>query len=401
MGKVFVSLLATTVAVSAGLGFAARTASAEWPSWLGGPSATKSKPSSTAKKSGGNPFSTAKKSGGTFGPDGKPRDAAGNTVKTASEKFSAGMASVGNSFKGVFQKTSQQGSGKAKPQSDALSLSNPAHPSAEFFVSVARLQERSGNYQGAIEQFKRALEVDKYHLGALLGLARLYDRQDQLSEATKYYLRATEHYPKEPAALNDLGLCFARQDMFAESVAVLERAVALQPDRVLYRNNLATVLVQTDRIDEAIECLTRVHGKTVAHYNVGFLLNKRGKKSAALEQFELAAQNDPSFAAARQWVETLSAELGSPVSKPAPTAIISDGGKPPADRPTKSFGGLNDHRANRGKPPRGPALQMTPERVPAPSREPANLDADEPAAKETRIQPLPPIDGSWSGQRRF
>jgi hypothetical protein len=49
----------------------------------------------------------------------------------------------------------------------------------------------------------------------------------------------------------------------------------------------------------------------VAHYNVGFLLNKRGQTAAALEQFQLAVKADPTFEAARQWVDSLSASQNS------------------------------------------------------------------------------------------
>ena len=46
----------------------------------------------------------------------------------------------------------------------------------------------------------------------------------------------------------------------------------------------------------------------MAHYDLGYMLNKRGMKAAALQEFTLALQVNPGMALARQWVERLSRE---------------------------------------------------------------------------------------------
>ena len=46
----------------------------------------------------------------------------------------------------------------------------------------------------------------------------------------------------------------------------------------------------------------------MAHYDLGFLLNKRGMKDAALQEFSLALQLRPGMVLARQWVERLTQE---------------------------------------------------------------------------------------------
>ena len=89
-----------------------------------------------------------------------------------------------------------------------------------------------------------------------------------------------------------------------------QQAVALRPQHALYRNNLASVLVVLGRTDEAYAQLAAVHGKAVAHYNLGYMLQRRGSKDLAVAQFELALAADPSLEAAQQWLAALQAEAG-------------------------------------------------------------------------------------------
>jgi tetratricopeptide (TPR) repeat protein len=59
------------------------------------------------------------------------------------------------------------------------------------------------------------------------------------------------------------------------------------------------------RYDEAIEQFTVVHGPAIAHYNLGYLLEKRGNHQQAAVFFEKATTIDPNFTPARQRYEML------------------------------------------------------------------------------------------------
>ena len=74
------------------------------------------------------------------------------------------------------------------------------------------------------------------------------------------------------------------------------------------RNNLAALMVEAGQPQEAFRQLRAVYDEPVAHYNLGFLLNKRGLKPAALQEFSTALQMSPGMGLARQWVERLSKE---------------------------------------------------------------------------------------------
>lgn len=218
---------------------------------------------------------------------------------------------------------------KVVPAVDPISLANqPQKPSADLYVSMAQIQERAGGFSEASGMYEKALELDPKHRGALIGLARLYDRQDRLADAMGMYQRAAQLYPKDSSVLNDLALCYARQNQLERSRQALEQAIALVPDKPLYRNNIAVVCVEMDRIDEALAHLQHAHGPAVAHYNLGFLLQQRGRRREAAAHFSSALAADPSLTQARDWLAALQGAApttGHPAQSPrgeqdAPTA---------------------------------------------------------------------------------
>jgi len=228
---------------------------------------------------------------------------------------------------------------KAPPKNDPTSLATgitPTKPSD--YVAMGENLEQNGDGEGARRMFHKALEMEPHHLGALIGLGRHFDRQGQLERASEHYLEATKYHPKEAVAFNDLGLCYARQRRYDDAVKALSRAVDLEPDSALYRDNIATVLVALGRTSEALAHMTDAHGPAIAHYNLGFLLSKRGLNEAAVEQFQLALRYNPSMEEARDWVMALTLpEQGAPApgvpeqafaSAPATIPVEPSGAEP-------------------------------------------------------------------------
>ncbi len=189
---------------------------------------------------------------------------------------------------------------------DSLSLAKkPNKNNPDLIVAVAQMHERAGKLDDAEAQYKKALKANPKHLNALVGYAHLQDRRSKFEEATKLYQKAIAAHPTEAAVYNDLGLCFHRRGMMNESHSSLVKAVELAPERKLYRNNLATVNVEQGNLDAALAQLTAAHGQAAGHYNLGYLLAKKGDRAGALVHFQQAAVFDPTLAAAQQWAAKL------------------------------------------------------------------------------------------------
>lgn len=254
---------------------------------------------------------------------------------TADESsWTAPFKKLGDTMSSPFKGADKSESAKIA-ELDTIALANKvAEPKASLYVQLAKMHERNGKLNEAVGEYDRALDIDPKDLSALLGLAQMYDRIGRYEEALVFYGRAIKVAPDNATIHNDLGLCLARSDNMKDAAAAMRRAVSLDPKKVLYRNNLATVLLELGRVDEAYETLESVHGAAVAHYNVGFLLNKKQRQAEALKHFELAATLDPSLKEAHQWVASLGGKpLPASVAKSSPSPVVETPVVAPAPAP--------------------------------------------------------------------
>jgi tetratricopeptide (TPR) repeat protein len=190
-------------------------------------------------------------------------------------------------------------------EDDAISLKNGAHPGSQTYVALARVYEQAGKTAEAEAQYQLALKQSPDDLSALLGYAHLKEQLGKPAEALDLYQRATKKYPQQASVHNNLGLCLARQNRLDEAAAAIGQAIQLEPTNLLYRNNIAAILVDQNKSQEAFLQLRQVHGDAVANYNMGYLLNKKGRDQAAMVYFGQALKADPSMVAARQWLDRL------------------------------------------------------------------------------------------------
>ena len=180
-----------------------------------------------------------------------------------------------------------------------------AKPDAELYVTMARLQERSGHWDKAASEYDKALKLNSKYLPALLGYAHLKDGHGDFDGATKLYQRAIKAHPKEAGLYNDLGLSYQRRGMLNDAAKSLAKAVELRPDRKLYRNNLATVLFDLGKPQESLSQLVVANGQAVGHYNLGFLFGRAGQPQQALVEFRQALAHDPGMVEAHDWIAHL------------------------------------------------------------------------------------------------
>jgi len=240
--------------------------------------------------------------GGPWGPGGA------SCVQAAPKPDSASPSigqSISDGFKSGIKKLSDAltPDTPVKSPEDPVSLNTKAKPSPELYVSMGQLAEQQHRLDDAERRYQEALKLNPKHLGALVTYARFKDRQDQFDEALRLYQQAAKAHPDQAVVFNDLGLCYARRKRIRESLPHFERAVQLKPKEVLYRNNLATVLVELGNVDRAFEQLSAVHDEATAYYNLGYLLQQKGRTKAAIVLFTKALEKNPSMTEAQVWLE--------------------------------------------------------------------------------------------------
>ena len=255
--------------------------------------------------------------------------AAGVSAAEKENGFTSMVESVGSSIKSGFNKVTESVSPKPKKNSittsDATSLLVKAKPSAKLYVAVAQTYVSGDNLQEAADMYKKALDIEPGNVDALAGLAQLKDRQGAYGEAIILYEKAAKAHPNDAIVFNGMGLCHATHDNFKAALPALERAVQLAPRELKYRNNIAMVLVEMGRYGDAFAHFKTQYDDPVAHYNLAYLLQKRGDKQMALQHFAAAVQKNPQFEEARTWLNHLAGEQSpqqttsqyQPVQQPA------------------------------------------------------------------------------------
>jgi len=198
------------------------------------------------------------------------------------------------------------------------------------------------NFEGAIEQFTKASEMDpKQHViwgnmaEAYAGLAAKPggDANAAFQKAFDSYNKAIELNPADAAYINNYGLLLAKAKKFDEAKAQLNKAAALDaPNAGKYFYNLGAVLVNTGNYGEAESVFKQAIAADAnyadAHYQYGVCLMAKAQTTAdgkvvppegTKEAFEkyLALKPDGPFAdGAKGMLQALGATLDTKYENP-------------------------------------------------------------------------------------
>lgn len=174
-----------------------------------------------------------------------------------------------------------------------------------LYVAAARLSEKSGRYEAALNQYNMALKADGTDRNALIGMARLQHRLGKTDAAIRIYHDALNIYRNDSVIMNDLGLCYARNKQLDQAISVLRAATQIAPEREIYWNNLAAALIEAERTGEAFEYLTQRDGQALANYKIGYLLDRAGRKPESEPYLSKALALNPNLTQARELLNEL------------------------------------------------------------------------------------------------
>ncbi|HKH48846.1 MAG TPA: tetratricopeptide repeat protein [Thermoanaerobaculia bacterium] len=126
------------------------------------------------------------------------------------------------------------------PVTDSRARKKKEPSTAEaWFEQGLELEEEDPD--GAIDAYRRALDLEPDLPEIWLNLGRLLHERGELAEAERCYRQAVEIDPDEPVSFFDLGVALQDQERFAEAAAVYEQALALDDSFADAHYNLATV----------------------------------------------------------------------------------------------------------------------------------------------------------------
>jgi tetratricopeptide (TPR) repeat protein len=119
---------------------------------------------------------------------------------------------------------------KAKPFLKQV-LDDPLYPTPHFaYFNLARIYEREGNIDEAIEQYKLALDIRPEYVDAHYNLGLLYLQQGKTDLAIEEFSEATRLRPKIALYQRSLGVAYVQAGKYPEARRAFEKVLEVEPD---------------------------------------------------------------------------------------------------------------------------------------------------------------------------
>lgn len=161
---------------------------------------------------------------------------------------------------------------------------------------------RAGRLEEAEATYRRLLQGQPDHVGALNLLAQIRFKHGDLEESTALLQRARAAAPAEADTHYNLGLVLRAQNRLRDAIAAYREAIRLRPDHVSAQANLAGALLDDGHAAQAAEAAERGLRSQPRHplllHNRGMALWQLGHADEAIEALKLAADAAPGFALA-------------------------------------------------------------------------------------------------------
>ncbi len=123
--------------------------------------------------------------------------------------------------------------------SEFMSGVKPAKGNPDSHYRLGVHYQSRGNYQEAIEEFRKTIAIDPRHVFAYNGLGIAYDSLKERARAREAYRMAIAIAPNDRHAYNNLGYSFILEGDHASAVTILLEGLRLNENDAHMRNNLA------------------------------------------------------------------------------------------------------------------------------------------------------------------
>ena len=128
---------------------------------------------------------------------------------------------------------------------------------AEGHMCLGLLEDGTGQYEKAAEQFQQAVQLEPANDRAYTSLAAAYQHLNQPDKAEATYQRAIAVRPQYWRVYSFLGGFYIAQAEYEKAAAMFRRSTELDPDSYVAFNNLGAALLYAGKDDEAAQAFEK------------------------------------------------------------------------------------------------------------------------------------------------
>jgi Flp pilus assembly protein TadD len=176
----------------------------------------------------------------------------------------------------------------------------PGNAWARVWLQRGLSKLKQGNFQGARDNFERALEKSPRSVSALNGLGIAQYRLANFVDAIHAFRQAIDLAPAAAGNYSNLGAALYRMGDFSNAVAMFQKAARLAPREVHAYYGLGVSLMQEQQYGQAIAAFRRGVALDDQHaacyYGMGYVNYLLGELPAAIAALGKAKQRNPQYA---------------------------------------------------------------------------------------------------------
>lgn len=176
----------------------------------------------------------------------------------------------------------------------------PGSAWAKVWLQRGLSKLKQGNFQGARDNFERALEKSPRSVSALNGLGIAQYRLANFVDAIHAFRQAIDLAPDAAGNYSNLGAALYRMGDFLNAVAMFQKAARLAPREVHAYYGLGVSLMQMQQYSQAIAAFRRGVALDDQHaacyYGMGYVNYLLGELPAAIAALGKAKQRNPQYA---------------------------------------------------------------------------------------------------------
>jgi eukaryotic-like serine/threonine-protein kinase len=166
-------------------------------------------------------------------------------------------------------------------------------------VCLGVLENSTGNYEKAVEEFKTAVQLEPANDEAYVGLGAAYERSQNPAEAERTYQRIVKLRPGYWKGYNLLGGFYLRQGDFEHARAMFQKVTELTPESYRGYANLAATYLGEGRYQDAMQPLEKalaIRPTYGTYSNLGTAYYHVRKYDDAVRSYEQAVKlNDKNY----------------------------------------------------------------------------------------------------------